>query len=231
MANPTHGARPRSKCASTSPAYCDSGCERSAWRLLLTKVRIADEDLPKLWPLKICNLKSKIRNVQLFFFQQHLRQRCSRRHHRKHIGFRCAIKHQQLGLRRMQETINLISRFLRNREFAHVIFFHAETVNLVCLSDLYKIRVVAQVGFGVVALVEQLLPLPHHPEIFIVDDNHLHWQPETMHRSQFLNVHLKSTISGNAEHARIRLGELHTNGRRQSEAHRSESARGNKTPW
>ena len=94
------GAKPRSECASTFPAYCDSECEICI--------------VCSLTPLRGCPAENfRLRCYYcVFFFQQHLRKRRARRNHRENISLRCAIKYQQLRLRRTQKAINLISGFL-----------------------------------------------------------------------------------------------------------------------
>src|SRR6202034_910708 len=82
----------------------------------------------------------------------------------------------------------------------------------------------AQVRLGVVALVEQLLPLPHHAEIFVVDDDHLHGKAKTVDCSQFLDVHLKSTIARDTKHTGVRLRELNADRGGQCETHGAKSA-------
>src|SRR5579864_7199774 len=123
----------------------------------------------------------------------------------------------------MQETVNLIASRLRYRKLTHHVFLHPEARNLVRLRDLDKVRIVAQVGLGVVALIEELLPLAHHAEILVVDDDHLDRQPETVNRGELLDVHLETAIAGNAEDAGVRLGQLHADRRWKSEAHRAQA--------
>jgi len=44
--------------------------------------------------------------LRRFLFQHHLRECCSRRNHRENVGLGRAIKHQQLRLRRPQESVD-----------------------------------------------------------------------------------------------------------------------------
>src|ERR1700722_8769332 len=131
----------------------------------------------------------------------------------------------------MQETVDQVSRALGHWKLAHRVFIQPPRRNLVRFGDLHKIRIVAQIRLSIIALIKKLLPLPHHAQIFVVDDHHLHRQAETMDRGQLLNVHLKSTVTGNAKHASLGLGQLYAHSRWQSEAHGTQSAGSDKAAW
>ena len=100
-------------------------------------------------------------------------------------------------------------------------------MNLVSLGNLHEIRIITQIRLGIVALVEQLLPLPHHAQIFVVHDHQLDGQSKPVYGGQFLNIHLESAVAGNAQHASFRLRQLHSHRRRQSKTHRTQPARSN----
>ncbi len=51
-------------------------------------------------------------------------------------------------------------------------------------------------------------------------------KPEAVHGRQFLDVHLKSAIARHTQDGRVRLRQLHSDGGRQRETHRSQAARG-----
>ena len=140
-----------------------------------------------------------------------------------------SVKDKQLWLGRLQETLQNICRCRCDRKFSHGVFAQMLSANLVGLRDLDKIRVVAKIGFGVVALIEELLPLSNHAQILVVHDDHLDGQAETADRSQLLDVHLEAAIARNAEHGAIWLGKLASNGPRQSETHCAQSARGDES--
>ena len=70
----------------------------------------------------------------------------------------------------MQKAFQNISGLFSDWKFAHGFFTQTERMNFVSLGNGHEIRVIAQVGFSIVASVEKLLPLPHHAEIFVVDD-------------------------------------------------------------
>src|SRR5436189_5905663 len=59
------------------------------------------------------------------------------------------------------------------------------------------------------AAVEELLPLPDHAEVTVVEDRELHLEAFLHHRGDLGHVHLKSTVTGNGSHRLIGAGEAH----------------------
>src|SRR5215210_5359875 len=76
----------------------------------------------------------------------------------------------------------------------------------------------------VAAVVEELLPLPDHPEVTVVQDRDFDVQPEVPDRRELLDVHLEAAVSGNDPDGIFRISERHAHRRRKREAHRAEAA-------
>lgn len=58
----------------------------------------------------------------------------------------------------------------------------------------------AKVGVGPVLLVEAILPLHHHAQVLVVQDEHLHIQLLYKGGGQLLAVHQKAAVPVNVYH-------------------------------
>src|SRR5579875_3982563 len=65
-----------------------------------------------------------------------------------------------------------------------------------------------QVGVRVALVVEQRLPLPHHAEVAVVDDGHLHRDSLQGAGGEFLVGHLEAAVTVDRPHARLRAAHL-----------------------
>src|SRR5215467_15272149 len=104
-------------------------------------------------------------------------------------------------------------------------------IDAVRLRDLDEIRVIAQVGLSVIALIKKLLPLPYHAQILVVDDHHLDRQIQSSHGGEFLNIHLEAAVARNTKHGRLGLRELNANRGWQGESHRTQTAGSDESSW
>src|SRR5207302_2223011 len=84
---------------------------------------------------------------------------------------------------------------------------------------------------GVAAAVEELLPLPHHTEIAVVEDRELHDESFLNHGRDLRHVHLKSAIAGNRPDRLIGAREMNAHRRRHREAHGAETSRRDVRIW
>src|SRR3989338_7149970 len=73
-------------------------------------------------------------------------------------------------------------------------------------------------------VVKSLLPLPHHPQIIVVDDGDLYRKFMDHRRGHFLNIHLDRTIARYADHRFIGKSELRADRRGKTVAHGAEPA-------
>ena len=105
------GAKPRSGCASTSPAYCDSESGKPAYACsLLRCVILSAAALQAERRISRGSLRTHDQHLlPWFFFQQHLRKRSSRRDHRINVGLGGAIENQQLRAGRMQKAVDQVA--------------------------------------------------------------------------------------------------------------------------
>ena len=78
----------------------------------------------------------------------------------------------------------------------------------------------------VAAAVEELLPLPHHAQVPVVEDRHLHRDLLLHHRGDLLHVHLEAAIARDGPHRLAGPRQRDAHGRRHREAHGAEPAGG-----
>src|SRR5439155_15361413 len=71
----------------------------------------------------------------------------------------------------------------------------------------------------VTAAMEELLPLPHHAEIAVVEDRELYLQPFLHHGGDLGHVHLESAVAGNGPHRLTGTREPHAHGRVHGKPH------------
>src|SRR5260221_615876 len=76
---------------------------------------------------------------------------------------------------------------------------------------------------GAPAIVD-LLPLPHHAEVAIVERDDLDRRLVLQASRELLDAHLDRALAGDAEHVRVRLRELDAHRIWQAHAHRSQAA-------
>ena len=74
--------------------------------------------------------------------------------------------------------------------------------------------------------MQQLLPLPHHAHVLVVEDEHLDRQAELHGRRHLLDVHQDRGVAGDVDDERLGMRHLHADGGRQAVAHGAEPARG-----
>src|SRR5579883_734761 len=79
---------------------------------------------------------------------------------------------------------------------------------------------------GVPLPVEELLPLPHHPQRPVVDDVDLDRQTQLHGGGEVLHRHLKPAVAHDGDHQRIWPPHLGPQRRREPEPHRAQSSRG-----
>ena len=79
---------------------------------------------------------------------------------------------------------------------------------------------------GIALAMQQFLPLAHHTEAFVVQDELFHRQVELHRGAQFLHVHQPRRLTRHIDHQRVRMAHLHADGRRKAVAHRAQTPGG-----
>src|SRR5687768_7631411 len=95
----------------------------------------------------------------------------------------------------------------------------------IALRQFDKIRQGIHVRFSVTIAMEELLPLPHHSHISIVQIYDLEWKIILLAGGQLLYAHLDAGLTRNASHRAFGICELHAHGCGKTKAHGSEAAR------
>jgi hypothetical protein len=98
--------------------------------------------------------------------------------------------------------------------------------NAKSLRQLDEIRVCVEDRVGVPFRKKQLLPLTNHAQAAIVDDGHLYRQPIGGHGGQFLHIHLKAAVSGNAKNRGVGTAHLGPQGCGKAKAHGTQASGG-----
>src|ERR1700722_20706538 len=129
----------------------------------------------------------------------HLVQRRPGRHHRIHRVLLFYPKVDQ------DRTIMLPRRLYRGHDLRA--FRDGHTANAIRLAQFGEIGI-EQRRRSIVALVEKLLPLPHHAEKTVVDDGDVHLQIFLHNGRQFAQRHLKAAIADHHPHFRLRARHL-----------------------
>ena len=83
---------------------------------------------------------------------------------------------------------------------------------------------------GTVSLVEPVLPLHHHAEVLVVEEQHLDGDVFTVAGGELLDVHEDAAVSIDVDNERLWMGDLGPHRRRQSESHRAQATRGEPRP-
>src|SRR3989338_4176755 len=73
-------------------------------------------------------------------------------------------------------------------------------------------------------VMKHLLPLPHHTKISIVQDSNFNWQLIFNNSAEFLNIHLKTTVTGNVNNDFVRASKLGSYCGRKTESHGTQAA-------
>ena len=76
----------------------------------------------------------------------------------------------------------------------------------------------------IAAFVEELLPLPHHAEVAVVDDRDVDLDPFLRRRGELRLRHLEAAITDNRPHLRVGTGDLRPDRRGHRKPHRTEAA-------
>ena len=97
-------------------------------------------------------------------------------------------------------------------------------------GQLHEVGVAFQVGARQAVVVEQLLPLPDHPQVVVVDDQDLDRQLVQGRRGQLAHGHLEAAVADDGPHLLVGVGELRPHRRRHAEAHGPGAARGQPVP-
>ena len=80
------------------------------------------------------------------------------------------------------------------------------------------------------AIVEQVLDLPDHAQVAIVDDGNFDVDVFLHDGGQFGHRHLEAAVADDDPHFLFRAGDLRADGRRQRKSHRAEAARRDERP-
>ena len=149
--------------------------------------------------------------------RMHLRQPLAARNHRKHI------------LRLVGDEVEEDQPFLlrerlleRALDVARLLDLEADVA--VGFGELHEVRQRVHVRLGVAVAVEELLPLPHHAHVAVVEVHDLDRQVVLLAGRQLLDAHLDRRLAGHAGDRRVGIDHLHAHRRRQAEAHRPEAA-------
>src|SRR2546428_304239 len=71
----------------------------------------------------------------------------------------------------------------------------------------------------IAATMKELLPLPHHAEVAVVEDRELYLEPFLHHGGDLGHVHLKSTVAGKGPDRLVRTSEGDHHPGRDPQAH------------
>ena len=93
------------------------------------------------------------------------------------------------------------------------------------ICELDEIRQALGIAVRQTIPMEELLPLPHHAHVFVVEDENLDRQIELHGGRAFLNIHQDRGVTCNVDHQRFGMRELHTNSCWQTITHRSKPTR------
>ena len=140
----------------------------------------------------------------------------ARRHHRVHRVF-------LLDLEIDDHRLAILARRLDRRNDVRALR-HRRRRQAERLGQLLEIRV-HQRRRRIPPLVEELLPLAHHPEVPVVDDRHVDVDLLLHDRRKLAHRHLEAAVADDHPHFLVRARELGADRRRQREAHRAEAAR------
>src|SRR5699024_4921141 len=98
-------------------------------------------------------------------------------------------------------------------------------------SQFDKVRVFSHQRRGITFFIKLLLPLPDHPERFIVDNDHFDRQLMLLDDRKLLHRHLETAVSDYRYHCLLRTPELGSDGCRQAEPHRPQTTRSHPFMW
>ena len=76
----------------------------------------------------------------------------------------------------------------------------------------------------IAAIVEKLLPLPHHAHVTVVEQDDFQWQIVLLASRQLLNTHLDTGFAGDNGHIGSGVGQLNSHTRWQAESHGAQPA-------
>src|SRR5256885_6853256 len=128
----------------------------------------------------------------------------------------------------LQSPCNLVCRLLlEKKNQGHDVrelrrFLHAPPRDAVCLGKFDIVRAPDRRA-RIPLPVQELLPLPHHPEITVVTDRHLYRQPLLHHGRNLGHVHLETAVARNRPDRLPRPGEVHAHGGGDREPHGAEA--------
>ena len=145
----------------------------------------------------------------------HFRQRGARRDHRVHVGL---LLDHELDQGRTGIAQGRLDRARDLRPLLHPV-----SRNAIGLGELHVVGT-PDGGGGVAPAMEELLPLPHHAEVAVVEDGELDGQALLHHRRHLLHVHLEAAVARDRPHRLVGTREMHANGGGHGEAHRAEAA-------
>src|SRR5579884_429620 len=138
------------------------------------------------------------------FKGDHLRECRPGHHHGEHVfrwvdeefdEGRSRLVHRPLdGLRHARGVLDLAGR------------------NAVRVRQLEEVHRVGQVDLDVVPLVEELLPLPDHAQVVVVEEGDLEVEAVLLHNRQLLAGHLEAAVSGAAPDRFVWPRVLHADG-------------------
>jgi hypothetical protein len=138
-------------------------------------------------------------------------------HHRPDVGLGRDLEVEQHGA---AVVVGLLDRGVDLRAVGD-----ADRLDAVGVGELHEVGL-ADRDRDVVVLVEQLLPLPDHAEVAVVDDRELHRELLVDQRRQLLERHLEAAVAADRPHRAVAARDLRAHRGRHLEAHRPEAARG-----
>src|SRR5512143_2907365 len=93
------------------------------------------------------------------------------------------------------------------------------------LGELHEVGQRVHVRLRVAVAVKELLPLPHHPHVPVVEVHDLDRQVVLLAGRELLDAHLDRRLARHADDGRLGVDELDTHRGREPEAHCAEAAR------
>ena len=116
-----------------------------------------------------------------------------------------------------------LNAFLERRfDILRLVDAHAHVA--IGLGEFDEVGQCVHVGFRVAVAVKELLPLPHHAHVAVVQVHDLDRQAILLGRGQFLDAHLNARLAGDTGDGRIRMRKLDTQRVRQADPHRAQAA-------
>ena len=151
--------------------------------------------------------------------EDHVLHRCARGNHGENVVFFCDLRVNDHGPIRVRQGL------LENP--GHVTAPpDPKRLASVALGELHEVRIADQVHAGKAVFPEQVLPLAHHAEEAVVDDEDLDRELQVRSGGKLVHRHLKPAVAHDGTHQVLGPRELGADGRGEPEPHCPRPSRG-----